>query len=300
MATTNTNTSTKRTSTRAKRNPDTSNKPKPAGVVIGLAAIVVTAVFFVVPFLFVFVIASKPLVEANALEFSWPSNFALLDNLAQAIAARDYLMVIAFINSVILTVVSVAILVILSAMVAYVWQRRASRLNPVINMLILAGLIVPPAIVPTIWVLQALGLFKTMPGLILIEVAYGLPFCILLFRAFMSTVPRELDEAAVVDGAGPLQIFFRVIFPILRSVVITVIILQTVFIYNDFQNPLYFLPGTQNATIQLTLLNFQSQFTTQYNLLFATILLVTIPPLIMFIFFNRKIVEGMAAGSVKG
>ena len=86
----------------------------------------------------------------------------------------------------------------------------------------------------------------------------------------------------------------------LRSVIITVIILQSVFVYNDFQNPLYFLPGTQNATIQVTLLNFQSQFLTQYNLLFATILLVTIPPLVMFIIFNRKIVEGMAAGSVKG
>ncbi len=164
----------------------------------------------------------------------------------------------------------------------------------------LAGLIVPPAIVPTIWVLQGIGLFKTMPGLILIEIAYGLPFCILLFRAFIAGVPKELDEAAMVDGAGPVQIFFRVIFPVLRSVMMTVIILQSVAIYNDFQNPLYFLPGTENATIQLTLLNFQSQFTTQYNLLFATILLVTIPPLIMFIFFNRKIVEGMAAGSVKG
>ena len=200
----------------------------------------------------------------------------------------------------ILTVVSVAALVILSAMVAYVWQRRASRWNPVINILVLAGLIVPPAIVPTIWVLQSLGLFRTMPGLILIEIAYGIPFCVLLFRAFIASVPRELDEAAIVDGADPVQVFFRVIFPVLRSVIMTVIILQVVFIYNDFQNPLYFLPGTQNATVQLTLLNFQSQFLTQYHLLFATILLVTIPPLIMFIFFNRKIVEGMAAGSVKG
>jgi raffinose/stachyose/melibiose transport system permease protein len=194
----------------------------------------------------------------------------------------------------------VAALVILSAMVAYIWQRRRGRLSPVVNILVLAGLIVPPAVVPTIWVLQGLGLFKTMPGLILIEIAYGLPFCILLFRAFIATVPRELDEAAIVDGAGPVQIFFRVIFPVLRSVIMTVIILQAVLIYNDFQHPLYFLPGTENATVQLTLLNFQSQFTTQYNLLFATILLVTIPPLIMFIFFNRKIVEGMAAGSVKG
>jgi raffinose/stachyose/melibiose transport system permease protein len=270
------------------------------GVVIGVAAIVLSAIFFLVPFAFIFVIASKDRVAANLLEFSWPQNFVLLDNLRQALAARDYLMVIAFINSVILTVTSVAALVILSAMVAYVWQRRASRWNPVVNILILAGLIVPPAVVPTIWVLQTLGLFKTMPGLILIEIAYGIPFCVLLFRAFVTTVPRELDEAAVVDGAGPVQIFFRVIFPVLRSVIMTVIILQSVLIYNDFQHPLYFLPGTENATVQITLLNFQSQFTTQYNLLFATILLVTIPPLIMFIFFNRKIVAGMAAGSVKG
>jgi raffinose/stachyose/melibiose transport system permease protein len=273
---------------------------KRRGVAIGVAAIVLTAIFFVVPFVFIFIIASKPLAEANLLEFSWPQSFDLLNNIGQALAARDYLMVIAFINSVILTVCSVAALVILSAMVAYVWQRRASRLNSAISMLVLAGLIVPPAVVPTIWVLQTLGLFKTMPGLILIEIAFGLPFCILLFRAFVTTIPRELDEAAVVDGAGPVQVFFRVIFPVLRSVIMTVIILQTVIIYNDFQHPLYFLPGTQNATVQLTLLNFQSQFTTQYHLLFATILLVTIPPLIMFIFFNRKIVEGMAAGSVKG
>lgn len=280
--------------------PDARRKGKPAGVVIGLVAVALSAVFFLVPFLFIFLIASKPLAEANLLQFSWPSQFVLLDNLGAALAARDYLMVIAFINSVILTVASVAGLVILSAMVAYVWQRRASRINSAISLLVLAGLIVPPAIVPTIWVLQSLGLFRTMPGLILIEIAYGLPFCILLFRAFIATVPRELDEAAVVDGAGPVQVFFRVIFPVLRSVIMTVIILQTVFVYNDFQNPLYFLPGTQNATVQLTLLNFQSQFNTQYNLLFANILLVTVPPLIMFVFFNRKIVEGMAAGSVKG
>ena len=270
------------------------------GVVIGVAAIVLSAIFFLVPFLFSFVIASMNRTQANQLQFTWPQPFVLLDNVREALAARDYLMVIAFINSIILTVASVAALVILSAMVAYIWQRRASRWSPVVNILVLAGLIVPPAVVPTIWVLQGLGLFRTMPGLIFIEIAYGLPFCILLFRAFIASVPRELDEAAVVDGAGTVQIFFRVIFPVLRSVIMTVIILQSVLIYNDFQNPLYFLPGTQNATVQLTLLNFQSQFTTQYNLLFATILLVTIPPLILFIFFNRKIVAGMAAGSVKG
>jgi len=270
------------------------------GVVIGGSAIVLTSVFFLVPFLFVLSIASQDRVQSNELRLAWPRNFQLFQNIAEAFSARDFLMVIAFINSVILTVVSVGALVLLGAMVAYVWQRRPGRFGSLVGMFVLAGLIVPPAIVPTIWVLQRVGLFKTMPGLILIEIAYGLPFCILLFRAFIARVPRELDEAAVVDGASPLQVFFRVIFPVLRSVMITVIILQTVFVYNDFQNPLYFLPGTQNATIQTTLLTYQSQFTSQYNLLFATILLVTIPPLIMFVFFNRKIVEGMAAGSVKG
>ncbi len=270
------------------------------GLVIGLIAIAVSAVFFLVPFASIFVIASMTRTQANLLQFSWPQPFVLLHNLKQVVEARDYLMIIAFINSFILTFVSVAALVILSAMVAYIWQRRPGRLSPIVNILVLAGLIVPPAVVPTIWVLQKIGLFKTMPGLIFVEIAYGLPFCILLFRAFISTVPRELDEAAVVDGAGPVQVFFRVIFPVLRSVVMTVIILQSVFIYNDFQHPLYFLPGTENATVQLTLFNFRSQFTTAYNLLFANILLVTIPALIMFIFFNRKIVEGMAAGSVKG
>lgn len=270
------------------------------GVIGGGVAIVVSGIFFLIPFAFILLTASKDKTESALLEFSWPKNFVLFENLHAAFIARDYLMIIAFFNSLVLTVVSVSALVIFSAMVAYIWQRRGGRSAGFINAAVLLGLIVPPAVVPTVFVLQKLGLFKTMPGLIFIEIAYGLPFCILLFRAFLAGIPRELDEAALVDGAGPMAIFFRIILPVMKSVIVTVTILQTVFIYNDFQNPLYFLPGTQNATIQLTLLSFQSQFTTQYNLLFATILLVTIPPLIMFIFFNRKIVEGMAAGSVKG
>ncbi len=150
----------------------------------------ISAIFFVVPFVFIFLIASKGVAEANAAGVLLAAELRqLFDNLAQAFAARDYLMVIAFINSLILTVCSVAALVILSAMVAYVWQRRASRLRPRhqhpgpgrpdraarhrADHLGPAGL----------------GLFKTMPGLILVEIAFGLPFCILLFRAF------------IVDGA---------------------------------------------------------------------------------------------------
>ncbi len=90
------------------------------------------------------------------------------------------------------------------------------------------------------------------------------------------------------------------ILPLLRSVIVTVVVVQSVAVFNDFTNPLYFLPGEQNATVQLTLFNFQSQFNTNFNLLFMDILLITVPPLVMYIFFNRQIVAGLTAGAVKG
>lgn len=164
----------------------------------------------------------------------------------------------------------------------------------------LAGLIIPPAVVPTIWLLQSIGLFKTLHGMVLIEVAYGLAFCVLLVRAFVATIPRELDEAAIMDGAGPLRLFFQIILPLLRPVLITIILVQSVTIFNDFTNPLYYLPGRENVTVQLTLYNFLSMFSTSYNLLFMNILLITIPPLVVFIFFSRQIVAGITAGAVKG
>jgi raffinose/stachyose/melibiose transport system permease protein len=265
-----------------------------------LVSIAVSIVVFVVPFAFILLTAAKGRAEASRLDFTWPSEWQLWQNIVDVVQARDFMLVTAFVNSTVLTVASVTILVILAAMVGYVLQRRPSRWTPLINVLVLAGLIIPPAVVPTIWVLQGLELYRTLMGLILIEVAFGFSFSILLFRAFMSTVPREIDEAAVIDGAGPVGLFFRVVFPLLRSVIVTVIVVQSVAIFNDFQNPLYFLPGDDNATVQLTLYNFKSQFTTQWNLLFADILLITIPPLIMYVFFNRQIVAGLTSGAIKG
>src|SRR4051794_7412529 len=262
--------------------------------------IAVFAVIFIVPFVFMFITAAKNQAEAADLSVSLPSHWQLFSNIADAIKARDYMLLKAFGNSIFITVVAVAVLVVLSAMVAFVLQRRPSKWTKVADFFILCGLIIPPAVVPTVWVLQKTNLFKSLTGLILIEIAFGLSFCILLFRAFIATIPKELDEAATIDGAGPLRVFFSVIFPLLRSVTVTVIVVQSVAIFNDFVNPLYFLPGDDKPTVQLTLFNFQSQFNTQYNLLFADILLITIPPLIMFMFFNRKIVEGLTAGAVKG
>jgi raffinose/stachyose/melibiose transport system permease protein len=267
---------------------------------LGGLAIFVAFVIFVIPFAFIVLTALKSKEEAALLEFAWPQSFHLWDNLVQVIQARDYMLLTAFINSAILTVTSVTLLVVFAAMVGFVLQRRPSPWNGLINFLVLAGLIMPPAVVPTIWVMQSLGLFKTLHGLILVEVAYGLSFSILLFRAFIATIPRELDEAAIIEGAGPFTLFFKVILPLLKPVAVTNIVVQSVAIFNDFTNPLYYLPGARNVTVQLTLYNFQSMFNTSYNLLFMNIAIITIPPLIMFLFFNRQIVEGMTAGAVKG
>jgi raffinose/stachyose/melibiose transport system permease protein len=127
-----------------------------------------------------------------------------------------------------------------------------------------------------------------------------MPFAILIFRAFMGSIPSEIDEAAIMDGASPLRVFFSIILPLLRPAIITVIVTSSVGIYNDFTGPLYFLPGSQNVTAQLTLFGFISQFSSQWNLLFADVVVITIPPLIMFMFFQQQIVSGTTAGAIKG
>jgi len=269
-------------------------------ITVGAIAIVVSFVVFLVPFTFIVLQAFKTPAEAGEFSFALPTHWVIWQNLVDVLTTNDNMIVRAFVNSAVLTITSVIIMVVFAAMVGYVLSRKRTRLNPIVNFFVLAGLIVPPAVVPTIWVLQGMGLFKTMPGMILVEATFGLSFCILLFRAFVTTIPRELDEAAVIDGAGPIRLFFTVVLPLLRPVIITVVVVQAVAVFNDFTGPLYFLPGDENATVQLTLFNFQSQTLSQYNLLFMDILLITIPPLIMYVFFNRQIVAGMTSGAVKG
>jgi len=270
------------------------------GLISGVIGILVTSLLFIVPFVFILTVAMKTRQEANLLQFSWPEDMAFFENLIAVLEFRDNTVIRAFINSTVLTVASVALMIVFGAMIAYVIQRRPSKISKLINGFVLAGLIIPPAVVPTIFLMQSLGIFKTLHGLIFIEVAFGLSFTILLFRAFIATIPRELDEAAIIDGAGPLRLFFQVVFPLLKSVIVTAVILQSIFVFNDFQNPLYFLPGDENVTVQLTLFNFQSQFLSQYNLLFMDILLITVPMLILFLVFNKRIVAGMTSGAVKG
>jgi raffinose/stachyose/melibiose transport system permease protein len=271
-----------------------------ASIWLDVISLIIISIVFIVPFIFIILTASKTRPEAALFQFSWPSEFQLIENLREVMAFGDYRMFLALWNSTILTVGSVTLIVLISALVAFVMQRRADRTASVVSSVMLAGLIIPPAVVPTIFLLQWLGLYKTLFGMIMIEVAFTLPFATLILRAFMGTIPREIDEAAIMDGASPLCVFISIILPLLRPAIITVIVVSSVGIYNDFVGPLYFLPGSENVTAQLTLYSFISQFSSKWNLLFADVIVVTIPPLIMFIFFQRQLVSGLTAGSVKG
>lgn len=267
---------------------------------VDLVAIAITFVIFIIPFLFILFTAGKDAKSAFKLEFSVPTKWHLWENLHTVIKADNFLLLKATYNTIFLTFFSVILLVIISGMTGYVIQRKSSKATASASFMVLTALVIPPAIVPTIWVLQKVGLYKSMTGMILIEVAYGMAFAILIFRNFVATIPRELDEAAIVDGCTGWSLYFRVIFPLLKPVTVTIVIIATVSIFNDFVNPLYFLPGDKNATLQQTLYNFQGRYTTQWHLLFADILYITFFPLLAFIFFNKKIIAGMTSGSVKG
>lgn len=266
------------------------------GDIVGMAAAVIVFVF---PFLFMFVNSLKDRREANLLSMALPVK-PLWSNYKEVFESNNYIILTAFKNSLLLTVFSLCGLVFVCSMAGYVLQRRRGRTMSFVNFIIMTGLMIPPAILPTIWIMQGLHIYKTLFGMILIEIALQIPFDIKIYRGFMSSIPVELEEAGYIDGCSKIRLFSSIIFPLLKPATATIIILNAVTIFNDFTNPLYFLPGNENTTIQLTLYNFKGQYASSYNLLFADVILITIPMLILFLIFNKRIVDGMVAGSVKG
>ena len=262
------------------------------GIIVGVA-------IFAIPFIFMLINSLKDRRGANQLSMALPEVFHW-ENYLEVIKTNDYMLLTGFKNSAIITVVSVLMLIVFCSMAGYVVQRRRSKLISTFSFCMMAGLMLPPAILPTIKLLQGLHVYKTLFGMILVEVALQSPFTIMMYRSFISSVPMELEEAAYLDGCSKWGIFSKIIFPLLKPVTSTIIILNAVNIFNDFMNALYFLPGAKNVTVQMSLYNFHGQFATSYNLLFADVILLTIPMLILFLIFNQKIVDGMVAGSVKG
>jgi len=274
-------------------------KKKPFNPSADIISLFFAIIIFGIPFYFMLINSLKTPREAGLMNLNLPERF-LFANYMRVIEINNFMVIRAFFNSLLITAGSIVVLISICSMGGYILARVRGKIMGSISFFLLTGLMLPPAILPTIWVLNTLGIFPTLGGMILIQVALGIPFNAMLYRGYTATIPREMEEAAYIDGCNSINMFIRIIFPLLMPVTATVTVLSGVTIFNDFVNPLYFLPGAGNPTIQLTLYNFIGRFSSSWNLLFANVVIVTIPPLLLFVFFNKRLVAGMTAGAVKG
>jgi ABC-type glycerol-3-phosphate transport system permease component len=212
-----------------------------------------------------------------------------------------------FFNSVLVTAVSVALIVGLGAMAAYALARFYHPAARVTFWLFLAGLMIPAqlAVVPLFFEMKALGLLNSRLGLILVYTANGLPFAVFVLAGFFRALPRSLYEAATIDGCGEFAAFWRVMLPLARPGLVTVAIFQFIGVWKEYFFAYMLVggdPDGSSRTLPLGLANLSitSQFRTDYGMLFAGLVLVTIPILVVFIALQRHIVKGIAAGALKG
>jgi ABC-type glycerol-3-phosphate transport system permease component len=212
-----------------------------------------------------------------------------------------------FLNSVVVTGTSVAFIVVLGAMAAYALARFAHPVGRAAFGLFLAGLTIPAqlAIVPLFFELRSAGLLNSRLGLILVYTANGLPFAIFILAGFFRSLPRSLYEAAVVDGCGEFSAFWRVLLPLARPGLMTVAIFQFIGIWKEYFYAFMLVNGDAEGsarTLPLGLANLSiaAEYRTEYGMLFAGIILVTLPILFVYVALQRQIVRGIAAGALKG
>jgi raffinose/stachyose/melibiose transport system permease protein len=141
---------------------------------------------------------------------------------------------------------------------------------------------------------------NTKTGMIFVLIASNISWGMFIMTSFMRTIPREMDEAAIIDGCGPLRLFYRIIFPLLKPVIMTNVVIIGMSTWNDLQTPLYMLNSSKNLTMPLTVYNFMGRYFSQWNLIFADLVLVGLPMVLMYAFLQKYIVSGITAGAVKG
>lgn len=265
-----------------------------------LFLIVLSACLYWSVIYFIIINACKDRAEASRLSMALPSEWKFWDNLLYVLNYNGHIFIRSFFNSVILTVSVMVILVLVASMAAFILSRRGGAVTAISDKLILAGLTTPLSVIPTYWMLSRLHLSGTLGGLVLVEVALLFPFSTMLYKGYMSSIPGDIDEAAIVDGCNSWQLFLKIEFPLLKPITAAVIILRAVVVYNDFANPMYFLAGAKSSTVQLCIYTFQSAFSTDWGHLFAAIVVVCFPPVVLFLVLNKKIMEGVTMGAVKG
>lgn len=258
---------------------------------------VVASLIMVIPVYLVFVNALKTRLEASSMGVDLPTELQW-QNFATVIEKGKLLT--AFGNSVLYAVAATLIGVTLSAMAAYVLARNRTRFNHGIYLFIIMGIAIPMNFVTLTQVMQWTQLINTQWGIIILYSASVIPFNVFLFYAFMQTIPRELDEAAILDGCSPLRLFFSVIYPLLTPVLVTASVLNLLGIWNEFLLPLYYLNRSANWPMTLAIYNFFGQFQSDWSLVSADIVLTIVPVIIVYLLAQRFILSGLTTGAVKG
>jgi raffinose/stachyose/melibiose transport system permease protein len=205
-----------------------------------------------------------------------------------------------FVNSVLYTVFATLLCVFLATAAAFVLARSRTRLNRLLYLFLVIGIAMPINYVTLTKVMQVTHLVNTQVGIIVLYAAYKLPFAVFVIYAFLHTVPIELDEAAIIDGCAPRQLFWRIMVPLLRPAWITVGILTFLDLWSEFITPLYFLSSSDKWPMTLAVYNFFGIYESSWNLVSADVVLTILPVLVVFVFGQRYIKSGITAGAVKG
>ncbi|MDA8425371.1 MAG: carbohydrate ABC transporter permease [Treponema sp.] len=273
---------------------------------------VLTAILFLlflIPFYMVFVNSAKGPFEVTSAPLRLPDHWGnIWKNIVAIWTSPNIRYPQSFVSSLVITVSSLILLNVLSAQAAWVLVRTKTRSSSTIFMIFVAAMIIPFQIVMfpllewfrKVYELTGIHLLRAYAGILLAYVGFGMSQSIFLFHGFIKSIPLELEEAAIIDGCTKPQVFYRVIFPILKPIHATVLVLNGIWIWNDFLLPLLVLgKGNRIQTIPLAVANFAGAFVKQWDLIMTAILMAMIPIVIFFIFAQRFIIRGMVAGSIK-
>ena len=205
-------------------------------------------------------------------------------------------------NSVIIAVTVVICTAILATMASYAIVRMQWKLSRLVYNIFLLGMMIPIycLIIPLFSIFKNLSLLNTHVAVIIPQIAMGFPMSIFIISGFMGAIPRELEEAAVIDGANIFQCFRRVILPIAKASIVTVMVVQFINVWNDLLLPRIFLTDSNKMTLPVGLTNFQAQYSTDYVGMIAAVILSIIPTIIIYVVLHKQIIEGMVSGAVKG
>ena len=270
---------------------------------------------YMLPFVLVIINSAKPSLLIIMDPLSLPKDPAqLMANIKTVLASPNVLYASSFLSSLIITVASVGLLVLFSSMAGWVLVRTKTMLSSVIFMIFVAAMVIPFQVVmfPLIsWfhlIEVKLGIYpgpfrllQNYPGIILAYLGFGSSLSIFLFHGFVKSVPLELEEAATIDGCTKAATFFKIVFPILTPISVTVIILNSIWIWNDFLLPLLVLGSGNNVrTLPLAVAGFVGSFVKRWDLILTSTLMAMLPIVIVFLVLQKYIIKGMVEGSVKG